>query len=91
MLLININLFSNAGRELLNQVQEIHGAVLTKDKALPSLACRPCERKVKKAWNIKQQIAQTQHSACKRISFFGATSTKNTPYRCNACKTKPWI
>ncbi len=56
------NLFSNAGRELLNQVQEIHGAVLTKDKALPSLACRPCERKVKNAWNIKQRIAQTQDS-----------------------------
>ncbi len=41
---------------------EIHGAVITKDKALPSLACRPCERKVKNAWNIKQQIAQTQDS-----------------------------
>ena len=60
------NLFSNAGRELLNMVQEIHGAVLTKDKALPSLACRPCERKVKNAWNIKQRIAQTQDSLEKK-------------------------
>ena len=61
------NLFGNTGRELLNLVEEIHGTVLTKDKALPSLACRPCERKVRNACTIKNRIAQTQESFEKKI------------------------
>lgn len=61
------NLFGNTGRELLNLVEEIHGTVLTKDKALPSLACRPCERKVRNACTIKNRIAQAQESFEKKI------------------------
>ena len=61
------NLFGNTDRELLNLVQEIHGTVPTKDKALPSLACRPYERKVRNACTIKNRIAQTQESFEKKI------------------------
>ena len=61
------NLFGNTGRGLLNLVEEIHGTVLTKKKALPSLACRPCERKVRNACTIKNRIAQTQESFEKKI------------------------
>ena len=54
------NLFREANRDVLDFVQQVHGDVLPRDKTLPQLVCRSCERKVKNAAIVKKTIAETQ-------------------------------
>ena len=54
------NLFREANRDILDFVQQIHGDVLPRDKTLPQLVCRSCERKVKNAATVEKIIAETQ-------------------------------
>ena len=54
------NLFREVNRDILDFVQQIHGDVLPRDKTLPQLVCRSCERKVKNAATVKKTIAETQ-------------------------------
>ena len=52
------NLFREANRDILDFVQQVQ--VLPRDKTLPQLVCRSCERKVKNAATVKKTIAETQ-------------------------------
>ena len=45
---------------ILDFVQQVHGDVLPRDKTLPQLICRSCERKVKNAATVEKTIAETQ-------------------------------
>ena len=54
------NLFREANRDILDFVQQVHGDVLPRDKTLPQLVCRSCERKVKNAATVEKTIAETQ-------------------------------
>ena len=54
------NLFKPANAVILVEVEKVHGNVLLRDKGLPQLICRPCERKVNNASNLKKVIANTQ-------------------------------
>ena len=54
------NLFKPANAVILVEVEKVHGNVLLRDKALPQLICRPCERKVNNASNLKIVIVNTQ-------------------------------
>lgn len=55
------NLFRPANAIILEEVENVHGNVLLRDKALPHLICRPCERRAKNASNLKKVIADTQN------------------------------
>ena len=54
------NLFREANRDILDFVQQVYGDVLPRDKILPQLVCRSCEKKVKNAAIVKKTIAETQ-------------------------------
>ena len=54
------NLFREANRDILDFVQQVHGDVFPRDKTLPQLVCRSCERKVKNAATVEKTIAETQ-------------------------------
>ena len=54
------NLFREANRDILDFVQQVYGDVLPRDKTLPQLVCRSCERKVKNAATVKKTSAETQ-------------------------------
>ena len=56
------NIYGKGNRALLAAAQDIYGRPLRKDKFLPHLRCRPCERRLKNYIVFKTVISETQSS-----------------------------
>ena len=54
------NLFKSTNQELLKIAEHLYGHALRKDPGLPSLVCRPCERRLKHAIDFRNVISKTQ-------------------------------
>ena len=53
------NLFKPLNRSILDKVEELHGGKLLRDKTLPQLICRACDRRVKNAAAFMKIITDT--------------------------------
>ena len=73
------NLFREANRDILDFVQQVHGDVLPRDKTLPQLVCRSCERKVKNAATVKKTIRGSYMS--RRVKFKPFSMTFKAMYQ----------
>ena len=54
------NLFKAANADILADVERLTEDVLPRDKELPQLVCRPCERKVKNFASLQNIVKETQ-------------------------------
>ena len=73
------NLFREASRDILDFVQQVHGDVLPRDKTLPQLVCRSCERKVKNAATVKKTLAETQRLLVEKKSRAKRRTAQRSP------------
>ena len=56
------NIYAKGNRALLAAAEDVYGRPLRKDKFLPHLLCRPCERRLKNFISFKTVINESQSS-----------------------------
>ena len=54
------NIFKASNQELLKIAEHLYGHALRKEPGLPSLVCRPCERRLKHAIDFRNVISKSQ-------------------------------
>lgn len=54
------NIFKPSNKELLKIAESLYGRTLRKDTGLPSLVCRPCDRRLKNAIEFRKVICKAQ-------------------------------
>lgn len=54
------NIFKPGNRGLLKIAEDLYGHALRKDTGLPSLVCRPCERRLKNTIDFRNVISKAQ-------------------------------
>ena len=54
------NLYRDSNKTILRNAEQIYGSALPSESGLPHLVCRPCERRVNNAIQLRNVIAETQ-------------------------------